>query len=198
MLRVESDEMDYAILVPTDMSEITQEDIDNLLKGVHVPQYYCVIALLYKARPYSVVSDVAAKKQSDMQVIPILAKTSEGVETVGGSKVGDKVIVDRSSLERSHLVVIPENTLTPNYVGTYCNSDKELAKSIILGSYFNDGTVSDFTAKNNAPDWWFLDFRILPMNDIVGGYDKDVKRETPFKVAKENILNDEAGNPLLN
>lgn len=198
MLKIESDAMDYALLVPTDMSEITQEDIDTLLAGVNVPQYYCVVALLYKARPYAVVSEVAAKKAADIQVIPVLAKTADGVESVANCKIGDKLIVDRSSLERSHLITIPENTITPTYVGTYCNSDKELAKAIVLGSYFNDGTVSDFVAKEKAPDFWFLDFRMLPMNDVVGGFAKGVMRGAPFKEPKSEPEVADNGNMMLN
>ena len=54
MIRIESDKMSYDILVPTDIEEITKEDIDALLAGVVVPQYYAVVALIYKERLYSV------------------------------------------------------------------------------------------------------------------------------------------------
>ena len=74
MIRIESDKMSYDILVPTEFEEIKQEDLEKLLEGIVVPQYYAVVALIYKERLYGVVSNVKNNKTSMVKCIPVLAK----------------------------------------------------------------------------------------------------------------------------
>ena len=100
----------------------------------------------------------------------------------------DRLIIPAANLERSVLINIPQNVLDPTTVGRYCNSDEELSKAIITGAYFNDGTCSDFKAKELAPDCYFVDFRMIPVNDIAGGYKKDIVPECSFKVPKAPIV----------
>lgn len=198
MIRIESDKMSYDILVPTEFSEITKEDIDALLAGVSVPEHYAVVALIYKERLYSVVSNVKNKKTSMVQCIPVLCKLHGDAVEAQSCRLMDKLIVANSSLERANIITIPENVLDPNTVGKYCNSDPDLAKSIILGEYFNDGTLTNHQAKELAPDCYFIDFRMIPVNEIVGAYKRDVKVESTFKVPKEPIAADGEDKSLLN
>lgn len=198
MIRIESDKMSYDILVPTEFEEIKREDLEKLLEGVVVPQYYAVVALIYKERLYGVVSNVKNNKTSMVKCIPVLAKLHEGDTNANGCEVMDRLIIPAANLERSVLINIPQNVLDPTTVGRYCNSDEELSKSIITGAYFNDGTCSDFKAKELAPDCYFVDFRMIPVNDIAGGYKKDITPKCPFRVPKEPMVADGEQSGLAN
>lgn len=198
MIRIESDKMSYDILVPTAFSEITKEAIDKLIANVSVPEHYAVVAIIYKERLYSVVSNVKNQKTGSLQCTPVLVKLHGDATEAQGCRLMDKPIIANSSLERSNLIAIEENILDPIAVGKYCNSDNELTKAILTGSYFNDGTTSDFKAKDLAPDCYFIDFRMVPVNTIVGGYKKGVKNECMFKVPKEPITSGTGDEVLLN
>lgn len=198
MIRIESDKMSYDILVPTDIEEITKEDIDAILAGVVVPQYYAVVALIYKERLYSVVSNVKNNKTTMVKCVPILAKLHKGETNANGCELMDKLIIPTSSLERANLITIPQNILDPTAVGRYCNYDDALVRAIVTGSYFNDGSTSDMAARELAPDCYFIDFRMIPVNEIIGGYKKDITPECPFKVPKEPATAEGEASPLLN
>ena len=192
MIRIESDKMSYDILVPTDIEEITKEDITALLAGVEVPQYYAVVALIYKERLYSVVSNVKNNKTTMVKCVPVLAKLHDGETNANGCELMDKLIIPTSSLERANLITIPQNILDPTAIGRYCNSDDALVRAIVTGS------TSDMAARELAPDCYFIDFRMIPVNDIIGGYKKDVTPECPFKVPKEPATAEGDASPLLN
>ena len=198
MIRIESDKMSYDILVPTEFSEITKEHIDKLLAGVSVSEYYAVVALVYTERLYSIVSNVKNNKTSMVKCIPVLAKLHGDVQEAQGCRLMDKPIIASSSLERANFISIPENVLDPTAVGKYCNSDPDLVRAIVTGAYFNDGSQSDFQAKELAPDCFFLDFRMVPVNEIVGAYKRDVPTECPFKVPKEPMVAEGEQSPMLN
>lgn len=198
MIRIENDKMSYDILVPTEFSEITKEAIDKLIAGISVPEYYAVVALVYTERLYSVVSNVKNNKTSMVKCIPMLVKLHGDAQEAQGCRLMDKPIIASSDLERANYISIPENILDPTAVGKYCNADPELAKSIITGAYFNDGHCSDFQAKDLAPDCYFIDFRMVPVNSIVGAYKRNVKAECLFKVPKEPVVSDGDNSPLLN
>lgn len=118
--------------------------------------------------------------------------------TLTVAEVMDRLIVPATNLERSVLINIPQNVLDPTTVGRYCNSDEELSKAIITGAYFNDGTCSDFKAKELAPDCYFVDFRMIPVNDIAGGYKKDIVPKCPFRVPKGLMVADGEQSGLAN
>lgn len=198
MIRIESDKMPYAILVPTEFSEITKEAIDKLIANISVPEHYAVVALIYSERLYSVVSNVKNQKSSMVKCVPVLVKLHGDLQEVQGCRLMDRPIIGISSIERSNLIIITENVLDPTAVGKYCNSDPELVKDILTGAYFNDGSMSDFQAKQIAPDCYFVDFRMIPVNEIVGAYKKDVSNECSFKVPKEPIVAEDEQTSKLN
>lgn len=198
MIRIESDKMSYDILLPTAFSEITKEAIDGITAAVSVPKHYAVVAIVYRERLYSVVSNVKNQKAGQLHCTPILVKLHGDEEEAQGCRLMDRPIIANSALERSNLITIEENILDPIAVGKYCNSDPELTKAILTGAYFNDGETSDFKAKELAPDCYFIDFRMIPVNDIVGGYKRGVKPACEFKVPKTIGVSDDEVSPLLN
>lgn len=115
MIRIESDKMSYDILVPTEFEEIKQEDLEKLLEGIVVPQYYAVVALIYKERLYGVVSNVKNNKTSMVKCIPVLAKLHEGDTNANGCEIMDRLIIPAANLERSILINIPQKRSRPYY-----------------------------------------------------------------------------------
>lgn len=184
MIIIESDKKSFGIKVPTELEEITKEDITSLLRHVILPKHYVVVALVYKEKLFSVISAINNKKGINVNCIPFLAKYNEDEEAMKKYKIMDNLVIPLSSLERANYLSIQNNYLTPEFIAHYCEGDKELYNGIINGTYFNEDVKSKMDAKNLSPYCYFIDFRIVPVIDIVGGYDSDVSMAYPYKVIK--------------
>ena len=112
MIRLDSDKMLYDILVPTEFEEIKREDLEKLLEGIVVPQYYAVVALIYKERLYGVVSNAKNNKTSMVKCIPVLAKLHEEDINANGCEVMDRLIIPAANLERLFLSIFRRMFLT--------------------------------------------------------------------------------------
>lgn len=181
MIKIESDKQNYAILLPTSIEEITKEVFDDMLAGIKVSKYHCVVALIYEEKLFNLVSAIT-KGQGASKVIPVVAKMGENAES-DIIKSMDRIIIDRASLERGVHIKVSNNYLDPNIVGNYIIEDSELVKDIQLGRYFNDGETSDITAKMKSPSCYFVEFKVIPLSDICGGIDvKETSNVRPFVV----------------
>ncbi len=179
MIKIESDKQDYDVLLPTNIDEIKEEHFNELLKGVKVSQYHCIVALIYEDKLFSLVSSMS-KGSGTSKVIPVIAKMGENASS-DIIKVMDRVIIDRSSLERGVHLKVNNNGLDPNFIANYIMQDSSLVKDIQTGKYFNDGESSDHFAKLNSPYCYFVEFKIIPLSDICGGVDyKKTCKINPF------------------
>ncbi len=186
MIRIESDKQNYSILLPTSIDEITKEVLDNMLAGIKVSKYHCIVALIYEEKLFSLVSAIT-KGSGASKVVPIVAKMGENAES-DIIKPMDRIIIDKASLERGVHVRVSNNYLDPNIVGNYIMEDSELVKDIQTGRYFNDGETSDHVAKMKSPSCYFVEFKVIPLSDICGGIDtKEVSTINHFKVINSEL-----------
>lgn len=174
MLKIKSDLKNYGINVPTSMSEIKDEYFDTLLKDVEVSEHYTIVAICYIEKLFNCA--VSTKNKSDLRtdVIPVVAKSKI-------FKTNSRIITDTMSLERGVYFKVPNNILSLNSVGKYITNDKDMYMSIVNGSYFKTGNETNTEAKNNAPNCYFIEFRLLPNVDIKATYPEDAKFNNVMK-----------------
>lgn len=156
MLRLESQNANYAINVPTDEKEIDKKVLNNLLSNVSLPQYYCVVALRYRVSLFdlTITSKSATKKQQTVSVVPLMGKFNEGEPKVN-VEVGQRILIDGSDIERgSHLNV--NTVITPDRIATYIGNDSDLSKNVIARK-LGDGSPI-----------FCLEFKIVPITAIKG------------------------------
>lgn len=164
MITLSSDKANYNLLIPTDISEIKRDYFDDVLKDVELAEHYCVVALCFREKLFGLING-ANKNSTATAVIPVIAKTKAGISE--NLKIA---LTDRSALERGvHLYIDDINILSPSNIINYIMNDNELKRSIISGDYFGDNKSKDKkSTKTQSPYCWFIEFKILPLNDIVG------------------------------
>lgn len=136
MIKVESKFKDFGIQIPTDISEITSEALDAVLTNVVIAKHYCVVALCQNESLFGVINN----KVSTVEVMPIIAKISkEDAELIGMNQM-DKIIIDRSTLERGYHLYLKHNVLSPQFVNKFITNDTELTRSITVGTF---GQIKD-------------------------------------------------------
>lgn len=131
MIKVESKFKDFGIQIPTDISEITSEALDTVLTNVVVAKHYCVVALCQNESLFGVINN----KVSTVEVMPIIAKISKEDAELTGMNQMDKIIIDRSTLERGYHLYLKHNVLSPQFVNKYITNDTELTHSITVGTF---------------------------------------------------------------
>ena len=99
MIRIKSDLKPYAIEVPTAISEIDERYFKALLNDVKIANNYAIIAICYKDRLFSILSDFKSGNNGTKEVVPLIAKIQDNESKVPFA-VGDLAVVDTSSLDR--------------------------------------------------------------------------------------------------
>lgn len=178
MIKVESKVADYAINVPTKREEITPEVLGTLLKDVKLAKYYCIVAMIYKDTLFGVMN----RANEVVTVIPVLAKISDDDASSTGGQIGDRLIIDRTSLERGNHLHIKNNIISPSHISQYIRNDKGLVQSIGNGTF---GQNKGY--KMNTPVY-MIEFKIIPVNDIKAMFsNNEVNEDNPFKSNKELV-----------
>lgn len=172
MLVIKSQKKDYGVSFPTAISDITPEILTSVTEHIKLQKHYAIVAICYKTNLFSFATQVGKNKGMDVSVVPLLAKINE--ENNEWS-VGDKVIISRTSIEMAHHINIPI-AANANNAQQYIAEDYELRKSIIDGGYFKDRGIDKNT------DIYLIEFKIIPVNDIVSALPIAHKGIDPFKV----------------
>lgn len=170
MIKVESKFKDFGIQIPTDISEITSEALDAVLNNVVIAKHYCVVALCQNESLFGVINS----KVSTVEVMPIIAKISkEDAELIGMNQM-DKIIIDRSTLERGYHLYLKHNVLSPQFVNKYITNDTELTRSITVGTF---GQKQGY---NKGQKVWFLEFKVIAINDLKAAINSESSNSNPF------------------
>lgn len=174
MLQIKSKFKDFGINFPTSINEITPEVLNSITEGVKLPKHYCIVAMVFQPKLFEFIS-AFKNKNASINVTPILAKIAEGCNNEINASVGDKLIIDRSSLERSvhlNLPIMISSTNAANYI----NDDKELIKAI---------TAGEFNSNNRSARIIVLEFKIVPINCISAATTVNQKIVDPFLIKGE-------------
>jgi len=170
MIKVESKFKDFGINIPTELSEITSEALEAVLSNVVVAKHYCIVALCQNESLFGVINN----KVSTVEVIPIIAKISDEDSKLIGMNKMDKIIIDRSTLERGYHLYLKHNVLSPQFINKFITNDTELTRSITVGTF---GQKQGY---NKGQKVWFLEFKVIAINDLKAAINSESCNSNPF------------------
>lgn len=170
MIKVESKFKDFGIQIPTDISEITSEALDAVLNNVVIAKRYCIVALCQNESLFGVINN----KVSTVEVMPIIAKISKKDAELIGMNQMDKIIIDRSTLERGYHLYLKHNVLSPQFVNKFITNDTELTRSITVGTF---GQNQGYKKGQKV---WFIEFKVIAINDLRAAITDKHKAANPF------------------
>ena len=176
MLIIKSKRKDYGISFPTSLNEITPDILKSITDHVVLPKHYCIVGMCFKTTLFEFVTKLSKSKGIDIPVTNILAKINTGENADITFNVGDKLIVDRSSIERGHHLSIPI-AIGSQAAYDYFAEDEELRKGIMNGSYLKERGID-----KDRDSVYLLEFKIIPINDISAALPLQYKGIDPFKV----------------
>ena len=183
MIEIKSAKMSYGINFPTSVKELTPEVLETITNGVKLPKHYCIIALAFDTKIFDFCAAINSSRNTNVAVTPILAKIAKEDSEEINASIGDKIIMDRSSLERGvHLNL--KTVISSNAARNYFNSDPDLTKAIMTK---NDDKIIDKTVNRKltaakSPNIIILEFKICPVNDIAAAVPMNYQSIDPFLV----------------
>lgn len=166
MITIKSKKQSYGVKLPTDISEITPEVLDELTKDIIVPNYYCIVGLCFKTKLFDLCTMIKQSKNTEVSVTSIIAKISNKDREELNAEIGDKIIIERSSLERGTHINI-NTAINSINIRRYLNDDSELVKEIISS---ND-------KMNNVI---IMEFKIIPISEIRAVIHNHIHKVDPF------------------
>lgn len=168
MLTIKSKKRRFGINFPTNLSEVSVEDLVMITENVMLPPHYCIVALCFETKLFDFVTAINSNRSTNVAVTPLLAKISkEDSETIN-AKVGERLIIDRTNLERG-VHVNCKTAISLNSARKYFNSDEELIKNFMTNTSKEvayDTSLKQKVSAKNAPNIIIMEFKIVPVNDI--------------------------------
>ena len=156
MLEIKSKKLAYGIKFPTSIEEITGDVLKEITTGIKLPKHYCIVALCFKTKLFDFVNTISYSKETNLSVTPLLANVAEDCESEINADCGDKLIIDRSSLERGIHLNLPIS-ISSNNAANYFKQDSTLVKDIQEGKFNKD---------SYSPKIYVLEFKIVPIVDV--------------------------------
>lgn len=177
MITIKSEKKSYGINFPTSIDEITAEHLATITNGVKLPPHYCIVALAFNTKVFEFCASINSNRNSNIKVIPVLAKISAEDSCILNANVGDKVIINRSSLERgSHINI--KTAINSSYASKYFSDDPELLKAILSKSKI--GNIDESLVASKSQNIIVLEFKIVPVNEIVATIPMNYIDTDPF------------------
>lgn len=185
MILIKSEKKSYGINFPTSKEEITPEVLNTITDGIKLPPHYCIIALCFQTKVFDFVAVIKSQRNNDVAVTPVLAKIHDEDSNVINAKVGDRVIINRSSLERGNHLNLPIS-ISSNAARNYFASDPELVRAIMTKS--DKDKVNEDILSAKFANIIILEFKIVPVNDITAAIPMVCDKIDPF-IVKFNDIN---------
>lgn len=168
----------YSINFPTSLKELSGDVLKDIVKHVKLPEHYAIVALATKISSMSLYLSNNTK-DTTVTVIPLLAKIDEQDKSKVNAEVGDKLIIDRSSIERGiHLHL--NLSICYNKVAEYFKYDGNKSRTLL------NGIASEISDIKNI-DVYVLEFKIIPTANISGAMRPDVDVIDNFKITNTNL-----------
>lgn len=188
MIQIVSQKQNFGISFPTSISEITTEIWNAITSKVKIPKYYSIVALCFKTKLFDFVISANGNKNTSVAITPIVAKISDEDSKEINVKVGEQIVIDRTSLERGNHVNI--NTMISSYKAySYINNDEYLRNCIVNrkeDKIFYDTSEQKYINSIDCPEVVIVEFKIIPNTDIHGSISNDVQNIDPFKLESKS------------
>lgn len=188
MLQIKSVKKPYGINFPTEVAEVTPEILNEITANVKLPKHYAILALCFKTKVFDFVTTINSSKEVNISVTPLLAKIADDDSENVNAVVGDKVIIDRSSLERGVHLNLP-TLVSSNNARRYFKEDPELSRAIMTkdsNAIQIDKNMSKSLLAANSPQIIVLEFKIVPVTDIAASIAIGCNSVDPFEIKDLN------------
>lgn len=177
MIKIQPKDSSIGIIFPTSIREITPEILETISNEIKLPKYYCLVALAFETKLFDFVTTIKNPKNTTLGVTPILCKLSEGFKKEIKEEteeqeiyvIGNKVIVDRSTLERGTHINI-KTMINSTSAHRFFQQHPELVKDILTNKDKEiavDCETKESLATKDINNIVILEFKIIPVNDIV-------------------------------
>ena len=145
--------------LPTKLSEITPEYLNEVTSNVVIADNYSLIGILYRESLASIIlANNRKQKNITTAIVPIFIKAGvTDTEYVKNMACGDKIIIAPSDIAMGHHVSCPKNMITINNILEYCDGDKEAYQRAI----------------SISQPCYYLEFKIVPNCNIHGNYKEE-------------------------
>lgn len=164
------------IKLPTSINEITPDVLNAIVNGIKIPKHYCIIAMAFKTKVFDFLSTIATKKDYSVQVTNLLAYIADEDKATIDANVADKIVIDRSSIERGNQLTINVDATVERAKQFFAN-DTELVRSIMTGK--NEEL-------NSSDSIILLNFKIVPIVDIKAAIAPNRIQVNPFAIKGQN------------
>lgn len=187
MITIKSKNKNYGINFPTSVEEITPIALQSVLTNVNLPKYHCVVAMCSSVKLFDLVTAISgANKDTITKIIPLLGKINESDNENLNANVGERVIIDRSSLERGVHLTTPFSISSSNAMN-YINSDADLKKDILSGKFNSNGNgqLNKSLTLSASPQIVLVEFKIVPVSSISATIKNDTNYIDPYKTVAD-------------
>lgn len=146
---------------PTSLKELDAEYLKQVTANIKVADYYALIGLVYHDTIGSIIlTRKQNKKDAKTGVIPVFIKAGNNEQPIiKDAKCKDVVIIAGTQLQLGHHVSAPLNKLSLDYVINCI--DKDITLFTRYKNFFGN------------EECYFVEFKIVPISDIVGVYDSN-------------------------
>lgn len=193
MIEIKSEKKSWGINLPENEKEVTPEILATITEGIELPPYHCIVAMCFKIRLFDIAFNINNQRDQNVTVVPLLAKASEEMLKKHNVSIGKKIVVDRSTLERGVHLTLPVMASQSNVI-RYIKEDEKLRQNLLSGTdgkskQVNLEVITDSAedkinrVASKSPEVIILEFKIIPIVDIVATIDVNHKINDPFKVA---------------
>lgn len=155
--------------LPTTVSEIKSDLLNNWTSHVNLAKDYALIALVFKERPINLISAAKQNKNANVSGIAIMIKSNTDAEVVKDIKLGETLVIAASDIAMGHHINVPANHLTPGFLMNLLSENDDLNKKFM-------GVM--------VPTY-FVDFKIVPVCNIHGSIGKAAATENYYLEVKQ-------------
>lgn len=173
MFTIKNDKKNYSVDYPTELGEISNEYFDKMLSDIHLQEHYCVVALCFKDKLFNIVTALKQRTSPTSNVVPIIAKIADNNEC--NYKQGERVVTDRTNLERGIHLPIAKNTIGVTGFENYVKDNQTLMTELM---------------NRKGDSIYMVEFKIMPIRDIVATRDRVSDADCIFTVpSPTGVLN---------
>lgn len=171
----------FNLTLPTSLNEITKEYLLDVTADISIAPYYAIVASVYRCKLPEVIANAKKSRQMAMAIVPLFVKANvpDTVEpclndVIKSIEASDKIIICGTDIERGYQLSTPKNVITLDTIIRIYTNDTNFAK----------GVMADQTY------YYFVDFKLVSINDIKGYYHSNVEPfSNPFVTINEGAAN---------
>ena len=169
---------EYTFNLPENIGEIDAEYLKTITAHVNVADHYSLIGVVYHESVAAISLARAQKKKGiSAGIIPIFIKCGKTDDDfIKSIKLKDKLLIGNSAIELGYRVATPSNDLNlDKFIGALDMDKDSYAKA---------------RAVNNQV--FFIDFKIIPNNEIKAFYTDNVKSmpDTYITISDNKVVGD--------